>query len=347
MRFSAAHFYCRWHDRRPSTRKAPARSAPHHRTMAGGDGGSWDIVHFLPWHLLSEAIQRVALSRFIIILIGYLLAHAVRVAKWRMVVNAAGAQLITEPVRSVMPAVYSRRCFCLRSSAETWSVWRSACAAVRIPRRCFRKCGRSFSGYERASGPGPAGDSASARFRPDGVAESSAARGVLLCGSRCNRDCAGGPIVPAIAAGTFREIQAMARAIAFCAAKRLPAPPCFVLRMDSGDSDTNHVSHADGAAGHLLRAVPSTARLVFCVAAGKACGASAADPRWDWSKGSGAGGAAVPFWCSSPSRTCRRTCLGRGSHSGRSCGGHYRLSSRPQGSYAGEALIFLRFAKSS
>ncbi len=51
------------------------------------------LLHFLPWHLLSEAIQRVPLPRFIFILIGYLLAHAVGVAKWRMVVNTAGAQL--------------------------------------------------------------------------------------------------------------------------------------------------------------------------------------------------------------------------------------------------------------
>jgi len=51
------------------------------------------LLHFLPLHLLGEAIQHVPLTRFVIILISYLLAHAVGVAKWRMVVNAAGAQL--------------------------------------------------------------------------------------------------------------------------------------------------------------------------------------------------------------------------------------------------------------
>lgn len=51
------------------------------------------LLHFLPLHLLGEAIQRVPLTRFVIILISYLLAHAVGIAKWRMVVNAAGAQL--------------------------------------------------------------------------------------------------------------------------------------------------------------------------------------------------------------------------------------------------------------
>jgi uncharacterized protein (TIRG00374 family) len=51
------------------------------------------LVHFLPVHLLSEAIQRVPATRFLLILMGYLLAHVVGVLKWRMVVNAAGARL--------------------------------------------------------------------------------------------------------------------------------------------------------------------------------------------------------------------------------------------------------------
>jgi uncharacterized protein (TIRG00374 family) len=51
------------------------------------------LLHFLPLHLLSEAIQRISLTRFLAVLLGYLLAHAVGIAKWRMVVNAAGARL--------------------------------------------------------------------------------------------------------------------------------------------------------------------------------------------------------------------------------------------------------------
>jgi glycosyltransferase 2 family protein len=51
------------------------------------------LIHFLPLHLLGQAIERVPLTRFLAILIGYLLAHAVGIAKWRMVVNAAGARL--------------------------------------------------------------------------------------------------------------------------------------------------------------------------------------------------------------------------------------------------------------
>jgi glycosyltransferase 2 family protein len=51
------------------------------------------LLHFLPWHLLAEAIRRVPISTFALALFGYLCAHAVGVAKWRMVVNAAGGKL--------------------------------------------------------------------------------------------------------------------------------------------------------------------------------------------------------------------------------------------------------------
>ena len=49
------------------------------------------LLRFLPLHLLGEAIQRVPVSTFLAILFGYLCAHAVGIAKWRMVVNAAEA----------------------------------------------------------------------------------------------------------------------------------------------------------------------------------------------------------------------------------------------------------------
>lgn len=51
------------------------------------------LLRFLPLHLLAEAIRRVPIATFLAILFGYLCAHAVGIAKWRMVVNAAGAQL--------------------------------------------------------------------------------------------------------------------------------------------------------------------------------------------------------------------------------------------------------------
>jgi len=51
------------------------------------------LLHFLPLAPLREAIAQVPVSSFFAVLLGYLLAHGVGVAKWRMVVNAAGAEL--------------------------------------------------------------------------------------------------------------------------------------------------------------------------------------------------------------------------------------------------------------
>ncbi len=51
------------------------------------------LFHFLPFPLLLESIHRVPLTRFLAILLFYLVAHLVGIAKWRMVVNAAGARL--------------------------------------------------------------------------------------------------------------------------------------------------------------------------------------------------------------------------------------------------------------
>ena len=51
------------------------------------------LLHFLPVVPLRAAIARVPLSSFLLVLLGYLLAHSVGLAKWRVVVNAAGAEL--------------------------------------------------------------------------------------------------------------------------------------------------------------------------------------------------------------------------------------------------------------
>ena len=51
------------------------------------------LLHFLRLAPLREAIARVPVSSVFAVLLGYLLAHGVGVAKWRMMVNAAGAEL--------------------------------------------------------------------------------------------------------------------------------------------------------------------------------------------------------------------------------------------------------------
>ena len=51
------------------------------------------LLHFLPVASLRAAIARVPVSGFVSVLLAYLLAHCVGMLKWRMVVNAAGAEL--------------------------------------------------------------------------------------------------------------------------------------------------------------------------------------------------------------------------------------------------------------
>lgn len=51
------------------------------------------LLHLLPVAPLRAAVAKVPVSRFLLILLGYLLAHCLGAAKWRMVANAAGADL--------------------------------------------------------------------------------------------------------------------------------------------------------------------------------------------------------------------------------------------------------------
>ena len=51
------------------------------------------MLHFLPFAPLRTALARVPVIEFLIILDLYLAAHTLGIVKWRMVVNAAGAEL--------------------------------------------------------------------------------------------------------------------------------------------------------------------------------------------------------------------------------------------------------------
>jgi glycosyltransferase 2 family protein len=51
------------------------------------------MLHFLPLATVRAAIAQIPAGLFLTVLAGYLLAHALGIAKWRMVVNAAGAEL--------------------------------------------------------------------------------------------------------------------------------------------------------------------------------------------------------------------------------------------------------------
>src|ERR1700691_1764198 len=51
------------------------------------------MLHFLPLDAVRRAIAQVPAWLFLAVLLGYLLAHTLGIAKWQMVVNAAGADL--------------------------------------------------------------------------------------------------------------------------------------------------------------------------------------------------------------------------------------------------------------
>src|SRR5258705_2829275 len=51
------------------------------------------LFHFLPVAPLRAALASVPPIRFVIVLIVYLCAQTIAIAKWRMVVNSAGSQL--------------------------------------------------------------------------------------------------------------------------------------------------------------------------------------------------------------------------------------------------------------
>jgi glycosyltransferase 2 family protein len=51
------------------------------------------MLHFLPLATVRAAIAQVPAWLFLAVLLGYLLAHMLGIAKWRMVVNATGAEL--------------------------------------------------------------------------------------------------------------------------------------------------------------------------------------------------------------------------------------------------------------
>ncbi len=51
------------------------------------------LLYFLPFATVRKAIAQIPAWLFLAALVGYLLAHTLGIAKWRMVVNAAGAEL--------------------------------------------------------------------------------------------------------------------------------------------------------------------------------------------------------------------------------------------------------------
>jgi glycosyltransferase 2 family protein len=59
----------------------------------GGIGILGALLYFLPVATVRKPIAQIPPWLFVAVLLGYLLAHALGIAKWRMMVNAAGAEL--------------------------------------------------------------------------------------------------------------------------------------------------------------------------------------------------------------------------------------------------------------
>src|ERR1700736_2299190 len=73
--------------------QGPRRWLPIMLRWTAGLGVLGVLLYFLPVAPLRKAIAQIPASLFVAVLLGYLLAHTVGIAKWRRAVNAAGADL--------------------------------------------------------------------------------------------------------------------------------------------------------------------------------------------------------------------------------------------------------------
>src|SRR5580693_5015711 len=77
----------------PHSQQGPRRWLPILLRWVAGVAVLGVMLHFLPLATVRRAIAQIPAWFFLAVLLGYLLAHALGIAKWRMVVNAAGAEL--------------------------------------------------------------------------------------------------------------------------------------------------------------------------------------------------------------------------------------------------------------
>jgi uncharacterized protein (TIRG00374 family) len=77
----------------PHSQQGPRRWLPILLRWVAGVAVLGVMLHFLPLAIVRRAIAQIPAWLFLAALLGYLLAHALGIAKWQMVVNAAGAEL--------------------------------------------------------------------------------------------------------------------------------------------------------------------------------------------------------------------------------------------------------------
>ncbi len=282
------------------------------------------LFHFLPLQLLSQAIRRVPVTRFVAILIGYLLAHCVGIAKWRMVVNAAGAQLdyrtcvqcytgglfATLFLPSIIGGDVVRLAVGLRRSPNP--------AAVLAGNVLDRFLDMTAQGGLVLSGTDIAAGIFARVLRKGGADEH------LRSGRPSHR---GGFVEPDVRqnaiAGTVGEFPSETGALAVRATSGMAEATGAGVRLDARYGDSIHVPDPDGAISNFVRVIFAASCVVLRMAAGKVGGVVAVDTGRDWSARSGVGGPTVPIWSTGASCVGGGARVGRRGYRGRAhCGPH-------------------------
>ncbi len=274
------------------------------------------LLYLLPLAPLRSALSRVPLTRFLAVLLIYLVALTGGIAKWHTVVNAAGAQLKF----AASAECYTSGLFgaLFLPSIIGGDVARLAVGISRSPRLARID---SVTGIFARSATGASATCVDRR--PSG---------------RSRSFFYGADTEPATLAWPLDSLPPETRAAASCDTLRLAPSPPFARRLVARDFRAGHLYFAHGSSGNFLRAQPSIAGVALCVAARENRGGHADYAGWNRSSRSGAGGVARAVWGACLAGSRYRNCLGRHHHRGRaSC----RINGVPfaAGEFQPEALL--------
>src|SRR5712692_1177896 len=272
------------------------------------------LLYFLPVGLLRAAIARVPLSSFLLVLLGYLLAHSVGLAKWRVVVNAAGAELDLATSAQCyagglfgtlfLPSICRRRHGAVGGGAAAQPAASGSFDGQFAGPLSGRNCtGRSCAAGAAAGSRAGLGSGRPGRHAAKGFSESSA-------GSACiaRRD------VSDAQASFRRPLGALSQAVGAAearAAHDVETSACAGARLAARHVHAARFPHAYSTTRGLLRANTTTASVALRLAAGETCRGVAANTGRHRSAGSRAGGAAFSLWSARASGAGGRLGVGR------------------------------------
>ncbi len=256
------------------------------------------LFHFFPMAQLRDALSRVPLTRFLAVLLIYLVALTGGITKWHVVVNSAGAQL---------NFAASAQCY---TSGLFGALFRGHHGKCRGP---FSRCGRAaHAGFTRVY---------FASWIFAGGASSSGAPFAFCRRRGCgNSSFARFDFAPAAPARPLDSFPAQTRADPSRDSFHLASSASPALWLAARHFRAGHVYCVDRASGHLLRTGSAVTRVALRVAAGKN-GRSAADhARGNWSPRSGSGGIARAVWSAGGAGAGHGHRVGRRDHRGRPSG---------------------------